>query len=249
MKRTLLLLWATTALVATAVAQSTPAPSSGAPQGAAPAQNSAAQAQNPDQMPAGTVIPAELSKSIDAKKVKVGDKVEAKTAIDLLSHGKVAIPKNTKIIGHVTEAKAHSKESPDSMVGIVFDRISMKDGHDLQMQAGIQAIGRPLRSAASMENSPMSESGGMASASGPMQSGPMGGRSPAPTSYPPAAGSPTTDPSSPGNGTSAPLAPTSEGVVGMKGLSLKTAGQASVVSSEKDNVHLDSGTQLILRTQ
>jgi len=35
----------------------------------------------------------------------------------------------------------------------------------------------------------------------------------------------------------------------MKGLSLDSSGQASVVSSQTDNVHLDSGTQLILRTQ
>ena len=33
----------------------------------------------------------------------------------------------------------------------------------------------------------------------------------------------------------------------MKGLTLKTAGQASVISSETDNVHLDGGTQMMLR--
>jgi hypothetical protein len=35
----------------------------------------------------------------------------------------------------------------------------------------------------------------------------------------------------------------------MKGFSLADSGQASVVSSSTDNVHLDSGTQLILRVQ
>ena len=46
-----------------------------------------------------------------------------------------------------------------------------------------------------------------------------------------------------------PLAPTSQGVVGMKGISLNSTGQGSVVSSANENVHLDNGTQLILRTQ
>jgi hypothetical protein len=35
----------------------------------------------------GTIIPAELSKTIDARKVKAGDKIEIKTVVDLLSEG------------------------------------------------------------------------------------------------------------------------------------------------------------------
>src|SRR5258705_90091 len=82
-----------------------PARSSPAQQGAAPAQDAAAPAQNSSQFPAGTVIPVELAKSVDSKKAKAGDKIEAKIPMDLLSHGKIVIPKNTKVIGHVTEAK------------------------------------------------------------------------------------------------------------------------------------------------
>ena len=66
-----------------APAQSTPAPSTSvqstpavtsAPQPAAPGQDAAGQAQNANQFPAGTVIPVELSKSVDSKKAKAGDK-------------------------------------------------------------------------------------------------------------------------------------------------------------------------------
>jgi hypothetical protein len=175
--------------------------------------------------------------------------------MDLLSHGQVVIPRNTKIVGHVTDAKAHSKESPDSKVAIAFDRISMKDGQDLPMQAAIQAIGRPLQSAALAGNAPMSETGGMPSAGNPNQGGTMGSAGP---SSPPSGGSsPFPAGNASGNSseatasgeTVAPLAPTSQGVVGMKGISLSNAGQASVVSSNDNNVHLESGTQLILRTQ
>src|SRR6266480_6225674 len=100
-------------------------------QNAAPPQNmqgattpaAGSQAGASSQITAGTVIPVELSKSVDAKKSKQGDNVEAKTTMDMLSHGQIVIPRNTKIVGHVTDAKAHSKESPDSKVEVAFDRM------------------------------------------------------------------------------------------------------------------------------
>ena len=232
-------------------APSTPAPSAQSPSAQTPsAASPGTQAQGTSQIPAGTIIVAELSKSLDSKKAKAGDKVEAKTAVDLLSQGKIVIPRNTKIIGHVTDAKAHSKQSPDSMVGIVFDRIAMKDGHEVPIQAAVQAIARPLQSAA-LSNSTGVDNTGMPSAGPPSTAGGgMGSSAPSRSSERvpsiPASG---IDPSSPGNGTPAPLGPTSQGVVGMKGLSLKPSDQGTVISSETDNVHLDSGTQLILRTQ
>ncbi len=165
MKRMLLSRLAVVVIAAAAAAQSASAPSSAVQRGAT--QDSATQAQSSNQFPAGTIIPAELSKAVDAKKAKAGDKIEAKTPVDLLSHGKIVIPKNTKIIGHVTEAKAHSKQSPDSMVGIAFDRISMKDGREVPIQAAVQAIARPLQSAA-LSSSAANDSVGMPSASAPI---------------------------------------------------------------------------------
>jgi hypothetical protein len=76
---------------------------------------------------------------------------------------------------------------------------------------------------------------------GGSRSGASGGSYPSPSP----SGTDTSSPSA----TPAPLGPTAQGVVGMKGLSLKPSDQGTVISSETDNVHLDSGTQLILRTQ
>ena len=53
----------------------------------------------------------------------------------------------------------------------------------------------------------------------------------------------------PSASTVSPLAPTSRGVVGIKGLALQTSGSVSVLTSTTGNVHLDSGTQLMLRVQ
>src|SRR2546430_15339382 len=67
---------------------------SNSPQAAPPPATPAPTAAPANQLPAGTIIPAELAKSIDAKKAKSGDQVIAKTTIDLRSKdGSTVIPK------------------------------------------------------------------------------------------------------------------------------------------------------------
>ncbi|HUM06719.1 MAG TPA: hypothetical protein VLT90_14730 [Terriglobales bacterium] len=239
MNRSFFMPLAIAAFAALSVAQTTGEATAATPVSGATSTQASTQPQT--RVPAGTTIVAELSKSLDAKKAKPGDKVEARTSMDLLSQGKVIIPRNTKITGRVTEVKAHSKDSPDSRLGITFDRIAMKDGSELQMQAGLQAIGRPLQLAVpSPEDDPMSS---MPSASMPSGAG-MGGGAHVPTpSGPdsPATAAPTAS--------QAALSSKSRGVVGIKGLDLKSVGATSVISAEKENVHLDSGTQLILKAE
>jgi hypothetical protein len=227
---------------------------------AAPQSSTASQTSNNGkagaQIAPGVVIPAALSKSVDAKKAKPGDKVEAKTTMDLLSQGQVVIPRDTKVIGHVTEAKPHSKESPDSSLGLSFDRISMKDGREVPIRTSVQAIGKSLSGfAAESAGAPPMDT---PSASAPDSRGNMGGAGNMGGSSRPSgqSGYPSNAPSQmPSAGTSSGssnigvLDPHSQGVVGMKGLQLSASPQASVVSSSSGNVHLDSGTQLVLRTE
>ena len=106
------------------------------------AQNSTPPAESAT-LPPGTVLSVDLSKSLDAKKSKPNDKIEAKTASDLLLHGQIVVPRNTKIVGHVTEAKAHSKSSPGSEIKFTFDRVLLKGGRELPLQLTVQAIYRP----------------------------------------------------------------------------------------------------------
>jgi hypothetical protein len=228
-----------------APAQSTPAGSVASASAPAPAS---------DKLAAGTVVSVELSKSLDARKSKANDRIEARTSMDLLMHGQIVIPRNTKIVGHVTEAKAHSKESPNSTVGIAFDRVLMKNGRELPLQAAVQAIARPLPPAMplSSDDSMSPATSGIPSAS-QEQRPTMAGASGQPpntygTLYPGGSRSPSDNSSSP-NSSVSPLDPATKGVIGMKGFSLTTSGEVSVVSSNTENVHLDSGTQLILRVQ
>src|SRR6476646_6102645 len=88
-------------------------------------------------------ILVELTKGLSAKKLKPGDKVKAEVAQDVVSHGKVIIPVETELIGHVTEVCPHDSANPESRLGIVFDKILLKHFHDINFQALVQAVAPP----------------------------------------------------------------------------------------------------------
>ena len=145
MTRMLLLVFLVIAVAGTCAAQGNPAASTPAQPATTPVPDSSTPAASASQFPTGTIIPIELTKSVDAKKAKVGDKIEARIPSDLLSHGKVVIPRDSKIFGHVTDVKAHTKESPDSKVGLAFDRMQVKKGGEVPLQVTVQAVGRHSR--------------------------------------------------------------------------------------------------------
>src|SRR5260370_20377026 len=108
------------------------------------AQASSGQASGAPRSALGSIIPVQLIKSIDAKKVKTGDEVEARVTQDLKAgSGELVVPKDTKVVGHVTEVQARSKEQKESQVGIAFDHAVMKNGGDMTLPVSIQAVIAP----------------------------------------------------------------------------------------------------------
>src|ERR1041385_7138988 len=99
----------------------------------------AAPSEVPVRLENGSILYAELSKTVDAKKAKVGDPVSAILTADVLAHGKIVVRHDSKLVGHVTEAQVHSKESPESRLGIVFDRVMTKEG-EIPFQSSLLAI-------------------------------------------------------------------------------------------------------------
>lgn len=217
-----------------------------------PVEPNQAQADAPRIAP-GSVIPVELKKTIDAKKVKTGDEVEAKITQDLKSNsGEVVLPKDTKVMGHITEVQARSKEQKESQVGIAFNHVVMKNGTDVNLPMSIQAIIAPPSSnnndnAGAPQTSSM-PSGGGSTPSGGGRAG-MGGGAPsqgtATTSTPDV---PTTSQST---GSVRPaITGSTQGVVGISDVQLAKAANAtdgSVVSSDKNNVKVESGTLMLLK--
>lgn len=215
------------------------------------AQVSSPAAAAADTVAPGTVLSVELLMGVDAKKCQANDKIEAKAVTDVLLHGQIVVPRNTEIIGHVTEAKAHSKSSPGSTVGIAFDHMLLKDGRDVPLQMTVQAIARPVQAYGNEADSPtniysmpgMPRGGTLAPSRVPSTSPPVTPKSP--TTMP----DPLSTNRGPANSPLGSLDSTSRGVFGIKGLSLDASGPVSVLSSSTGNVRLERGTQLILLVQ
>ena len=55
-----------------------------------------------------------------------------------------AIPKGTRLVGHLTQVQAHSKDSPDSVMAIVFDRAELKGGASLAIYSEIRSLTPPV---------------------------------------------------------------------------------------------------------
>jgi hypothetical protein len=249
----------------TALAQSTstsatdpstpPAQSESQPQAAPqPAAATPATAATPRIAP-GSVIPVQLTKTIDAKKAKAGDEVVAKVTMDLKTNsGEVVVPKDTKVTGHVTEAQARSKDQKESQVGIAFDHAALKNG-DVSMPMSIQAVIAPPtnseNSAGGGEGAPAGGGSTATSPAGAGRTGAMGGAGQAQPSTPAPNAVPTTGTDTQQQaGARPPINGNTQGVVGISNLKLEAGqntAQGSVLTSDKNNVKVESGTMLLLK--
>jgi len=235
--------------------------------GAIFAAGAAAQAQTSPQVPAtsnppaqaetqsatqpnGTAVNAVLNSSVDSKKAKVGDKVEAHTTDAMLEDGKEIVPKGAKLEGHVTEATARSKGDNGSTLAIQFDKAIPKKGGDIPLNVLIVALAPPENDfsggSAGPGNDPMSNRGAAATGGSPMGSArPQNPTSGTPT-YPSAGSAGSTS-------DTGQLLANSRGVYGLRDLKLMMnnsgTGQSTVLTSTGKNVHLDGGTRLLLLGQ
>lgn len=226
-------------------------------------------------LPSGTAINAELTSGVDAKKAKQGDIVSARTTDAVKIAGKVIVPKGTKLVGHVERASARAKGDSESMLAISFDRAILKHGEELALNMGIQAIAAPRAavSAADMDmeangaasgavtqtsmGSPRSTLGGVASSAG----GVAGGVANTAANTAGTAGEALDSTARSGASAGAvgglnaagQLSSNSRGVFGLNGLSLSTAESGAthtgVITSAGKNIHLESGTRLLLSAQ
>ena len=211
--------------------------------------SSAAQAEvGTATLPSGTAVNAELNSSVDSKKAKVGDKVEAHTTEDIKYAGKIIVSRGAKLEGHVTEATARSKGDSGSTLAIQFDKAIPKKGEEVPLNMAIVAIAAPQRdfsSGSSGSGSDPVTGGGAATANGsPMGTSHTPTASPGTPNYPNAA-----DGSMGSNGTGQ-LSAKSRGVYGLGDLKLMAtsldASAATIIISSGKNVHLDGGTRMLL---
>jgi hypothetical protein len=210
----------------------------------------AATSSNAARIAPGSVIPVQLIKTVDAKKAKTGDEVVAKVTMDMKGEGgDVLVPKDTRVIGHITEAQARNKEQKESQLAIAFNQAFLKD-QPVALPMSIQAVigqqqNNDENGAPGAAPSPASTgTSGTSPMAGRSPSSPMSGQTQSPPSGPP-------DASATGPGNAHPhINAQTQGVVGISNLSLSpnsNAEQGSTLTSDKNNVKLESGTMLLLR--
>lgn len=217
-------------------------------------QSNAGQTAKVNRIAPGSIIPVQLTKTIDAKKVKAGDEIVAQVTQDMKnSNGEIIVPKNTKVTGKVTEAQVRNKEQKESQVAISFDHAVTATGTDMSMPMSIQAVISP--SYLSSQNNQAPAQG----ASQPSASGANGGMAPGAGRQGSTGGAPQTENPAASAGeesaanaasTHQPITGKTEGVLGIQDLSLSSASspnQGSVLSSDKNNVKVEGGTLMLLR--
>lgn len=210
------------------------------------------------QLVSGSTISAELAKPVDARKAKPGDAVVARTTQDVKSDGRVVIPKGSRLVGHVTQAQARAKGDSESSLGIAFDHAVLRNGEQVPMSATIQALAAAQNSAALASDDGMGSMPAMAPVSAGGGGGLLGGVGASAGTLTSTAGNVGGNVGGTlGSATSAAgslggtLNSTSSGAVGLPGVALQSAtaaaAQGSVLTSAGKNIHLDSGTQMVLR--
>jgi hypothetical protein len=261
---------------------------------AASSSTAAASAQagnDPTGLASSTAMQATLSHPVDCKKNKPGDAVTAKNTEALTSNGQVVIPKGSRLVGHITEARQHekkgkNKQGQDSALGIAWDKAILRNGQEVPLNVSIQALAIAQGQASSTINDAEMPIGGSAMASGSGSgrgmlggvgatgSGALGAATQPVGAVGSAAGGAVTSTTRGAVGSTASGAASatgtttgtvgglnaagqfvsnSRGVFGLNGLSLTSAvsnsTEGSLITSGTQNVHLDSGTRMLLVVQ
>lgn len=227
-------------------------------------------------LPQGTAISALLDKSLDSRKAKVGDMVTARVAQAVKLSGEAVLPRGSRLLGRVDQVQARRKQIRESRLAFVFDSVRLRGGEEVMLSVALQALAPPPPGPALADQSspfPAETAGSAASpapvgatGAGPAPGGVLGGTvSRAGSTVGTAAGAAGNVPApevrtaastAAGGGLSLPalaaggrLTAASQGAVNLPGLSLAvSATGGAVLSSSTRDVHLESGTQLLLRT-
>jgi len=196
-------------------------------------------------------VSAELTKTLDAKKLKPGDPVNARTTQEMRGSDGTLVPAGSVVKGHIVAASAKGKGDAQSSIAISFDNIVLKNGQQVPLQATIQAVGAPtlltpdqygaLGSQPTATNPGSPNPPGTLSPGGPLSGGaPVGGTGQPGGDFPQSSGNQRNNPNAGG------LTTQSTGVIGLRNIDLQPN---STLTSTANDLKLDSGTELILRVQ
>ncbi|MDE3200841.1 MAG: hypothetical protein KGN79_07960 [Acidobacteriota bacterium] len=221
-------------------------------------------------------VHGELLGHLDSKNAKTGDKVVVKTTESFKTVDGTIIPKGSKLIGHISQAQALGTSGADARLGLVFDTVELKNKEAFTVHAMIQCIAPSASALAAAQmdrREEMSAMNGSMVGGRPMSAARIGGEPAVGTlngAAPSATGIASGFRSTPtdqlaGSGTivarssedldnhihsgaeaSGGLDTPISRLAGVKLEKNTSADESGVLTSSRNNVHLESGTQLTL---
>lgn len=178
-------------------------------------------------IPADTAFMAKLNTNIDVRQSKAGDVVEAQAAQDVKQGKQLLLKKGTTLTGHISSMEMPSSTQADTIVAIVFDSASSKNGPTQTLHLVIKALAPESNVT---NNDTLAEGRGMGGAT---QNAGVGGHA------------------STVSGNSTRLDTSSVGVSGMAGLQLGEKTTATdhftILAWSKGDMKLKKGTQLVMK--
>lgn len=219
-------------------------------------------------------VTGQLEGKLDSKTAKPGDQVFLKTTEKTKTADGMVIPKGARLVGHVTEVQEHAKGRQESHLGLEFDRVELKNGQSMAIHSLIESVqpSAAAMAAGSMDDDAMLSApmgGGNAMVGGASRTGGglLGGAGSAVGAVG-HAGSGLESTTAGSVGATGNVAGNAAGSVG-HGLNAGTEGAGSlgaratglpgvmlsgdavgsasgVLSATNRNIHLDSGTQMVV---
>jgi hypothetical protein len=119
-------------------------------------------------VPNDTSVIGRLQTNLDAAQAKVGDAVEVQTLEDIKSGHDVLVKKGSTLNGHVTSVQQFTSNGSQCVIAILFDRVTLKNGEQIGLNLGIQAIASQmdLKSDSLMDGRGMAQNGNSAAVAG-----------------------------------------------------------------------------------
>lgn len=196
-------------------------------------------------------LQVQLTTTIKAKKVKVGDAVSAITVAPMTLAQGLVIPAESKVTGHVRQVEADSGDAHSSLIALSFDEITLKNGQKVPLNCFVRAA---LLPGSKGTTTPQGQADPMLSPNRGAGNSGMGGYISAGNAGGMMAGTPVAN-GTPRDGTSTtdakpadPVAAHSGQVIGMPGVELQITSpdHLSVFKSVHKNLELGEGLQLML---
>jgi hypothetical protein len=208
----------------------------------------------------GTTFNATLDDTLDTRKTRAGDPITAEIVEDVNYERCMIFPKGTKVAGHIVRVTSAGRGKAGSAIFVQFDKAVMKDGQEVMLHAGIQALAAGSIAADSKsttsapralpaEEASVDNTSNAATSSAPLIVSTIY-ESPRETLRAPLAPAPVAEGEFTSNGL---FTPESKGAFGRPDLKVYTptsdGSHGTVLLSARKNMRLDAGTHLLLVVQ